>query len=399
MAKEETQKDKFSIISTALDKKFIYSEKVAQILSLAFEGNKNCLLWGDGGHAKSYMTNEAVDALGMTEDCFVQSFGEGMDESRLWGGIHYGKLESENLDERAIEYHAERSFLNKRVAVFEELFDAPSMVLLALKDTLTAKCLRNGSQQFPMKTECIIALTNHDPVKISQMGAAEHALVERFPLQHKVEWSKYNGDAYTLLFEKVKPDIDDELRGRLAFMIERAINEGSTISPRSAIHAIETLIVAQQQGLDERAMYQSLAFVPGFEPILDTIDEEIKEAEERRRALDSLTKVEKLITKEIKQLESTDDAALCIRIRNKIANVRDDLSKLPIPDNLIEQRDKLMNNLKETMDAATERSYAVAGMDEDGDVALTTPADKSQGEEHEPEESESTSDSTDETPF
>lgn len=364
-------------IKTALGKKFIHSDKVSQILSLAFAGNKNCLLWGPAGHAKSMMTEEAVNALGLSQDCFVQSFGEGMDESRLWGGIHYGKLEAENVEDRAIEYHAERSFLNYKVAVFEELFDAPSIVLLALKDTLTAKCLRNGAQQFPMKTQCIIALTNHDPLEISKMGAAEHALVERFPLQLKVEWEQYDGDAYTELFKKVKGNVNKELRGRLAFIIERAISEGSVISPRSAIHAIETLLIAKKQGLSEREMYHSLAYVPGFEPILDSIDKEIKEAEERRRALENLDKVTQLITKEVNILSGTKDATLCIKIRNKLSNVRDDLSQLRVPDNLIEQRDKLMDALREVMERATERSYAVAGVDDDDDVpALAAPKEE-----------------------
>jgi MoxR-like ATPase len=139
-----------------LDKCFVFVEDVSRILALAFQGKKNVIIFGPGGHAKSEMVTEALRGLGWENDSFTQFFGEGMDEARLFGGLNFRKLEEDKI----LEYYPERSFLNHRIAVFEELFDAPASVLLALKDTLTAGELRNGAQRFPMRTETIIVLTN-----------------------------------------------------------------------------------------------------------------------------------------------------------------------------------------------------------------------------------------------
>ena len=184
---------KYSQVCDILQEKFIYSEKPAQVLSLALESRKNCILFGDAGHGKSEMVAAAIDGLALSNDCFVQSFGEGMDEVRLWGGLDFRALE----DEKVLHFAPHRSFLNRRIAVFEELFDAPAIVLQSLKDTLTARELRNGEQRFKMKTQTIIALTNRHPSEISELGAAAHALVERFPLQYEVKWESYTCLLYT----------------------------------------------------------------------------------------------------------------------------------------------------------------------------------------------------------
>ena len=349
-------------IKSVLDKSFIETDKVARILSLSLSGQKNCLLWGEGGHAKSTMVSCAVEGLQLSDDCFIQSFGEGMDESRLFGGLNYEKLETDKV----LEYHVERSFLNSKVAIFEELFDAPPVVLLALKDTLTAKELRNGAQRCEMKTECIIALTNRNPAEISDMGAAAHALVERFPLQLNVKWETYNGDAFISLFLKVKPNVDNKLRGRLALLIDRAISQGAVISPRTAIHALDTLVNAKQQGMNERDCFQTLAFIPGFESILEDIDTEIREAEERHAAIEALDEVRKLIQKEEGFIPYSKNADHCLRIRHKLEQARDELSELRVPDNLVESREKLRDELSRVMELAMSHSLTITKESENG---------------------------------
>jgi hypothetical protein len=163
-------------IKEILDREFIFTDEVARMLELGFGASKNLIIFGPGGHAKSEMIKAVIHGLGLEAETFFQFFGEGMDESKLFGGLDFKKLETEKV----LEYHPERSFLNSRIAVFEELFDAPASVLLALKDTLTARELRNGAQRFAMKTEVIICLTNKQPQEISELGPAAHALIERF---------------------------------------------------------------------------------------------------------------------------------------------------------------------------------------------------------------------------
>ena len=178
-------------IKQILDEKFIFTVEIARMLELGFNARKNLIIFGPGGHAKSEMIQAVIDGQGLAEETFFQFFGEGMDESRLFGGLNFRKLEEDKI----LEYFPEKSFLNSKVAVFEELFDAPASVLLALKDTLTARELRNGSQRFKMRTELIICLTNKMPSEISELGPAAHALVERFPLQYNLQWKDYSANS------------------------------------------------------------------------------------------------------------------------------------------------------------------------------------------------------------
>src|SRR3989344_7001698 len=171
-------------IRDRLGREYILHEEIARLLALAFDSGKNVLLWGLGGHGKSEMVAAALACVATDAEIFVQSFGEGMDEATLWGGLDFAALERD----KKLIYHPENSFLNRPYAVFEEMFDAPASVLLALKDTLTARKLRKGSQVFPMKTNVIIAITNKNPQDLSDLGPAAAALVERFPLQLKVDW-------------------------------------------------------------------------------------------------------------------------------------------------------------------------------------------------------------------
>jgi MoxR-like ATPase len=133
--KEKKVKNVYERILSRLSERFVRSEEIARILALAVESGKNILLWGPGGHGKSEMVTAALSVVTNEDNVFVQSFGEGMDEATLWGGLDFRALE----EEKVLRYFPENSFLAKDIAVFEELFDAPATVLLALKDTLTAR--------------------------------------------------------------------------------------------------------------------------------------------------------------------------------------------------------------------------------------------------------------------
>ena len=98
-----------------LDANFVFADEIARILALAISGRKNVIVYGPSRHAKSAMVHAAMPGLGLVDDCFVQFFGEGMDESRLFGGLDFGKLD----EDKVLEYFPERSFLNRRIAVFE----------------------------------------------------------------------------------------------------------------------------------------------------------------------------------------------------------------------------------------------------------------------------------------
>ncbi|MBI4088895.1 AAA family ATPase [Candidatus Kaiserbacteria bacterium] len=331
-------------VRAALDAKFVFADEPARILSLALAGQKNVIIYGPGGHGKSAMVSEVVHALGLEGDTFFQFFGEGMDESRLYGGLNFKKLE----DEKVLEYYPEKSFLNSRVAVFEELFDAPASVLLALKDTLTARCLRNGSQVFPMKTELVICLTNKEPSEISELGAAAHALVERFPLQMDLRWKDYSAKSYLSMFEKVaqaKPGpVLNGFRGILAEIIAKASAEGNFVSPRTAVHAYEVCqTAAVLRGADHVGQEDltDLRFVPGLEGLAETIQADLAAAMERAEAEKAFAACEVEFTSQEKEFGEANTPIRALQSQKKFMALGDKLDSLKCPDGLTDRRKKL----------------------------------------------------------
>lgn len=343
---------KFNAIVDILQEKFIFSEQPARLLTLALESKKNCILFGDAGHGKSEMVQTAIDCLELSNDCFVQSFGEGMDEARLWGGLDFRALE----EEKVFRFAPHQSFLNYRIAVFEELFDAPAIVLQSLKDTLTARELRNGEQRFKMKTQTIIALTNRHPSEISELGAAAHALVERFPLQHEVKWESYTGANFRALFKKVKPDIPSEIRENLADMIGEVHENGGFISPRSAIHAIE-VVAAGAPGFEVN--YDALAFIPGFEEVLEGLQSKIEAMHARREAEAWIVEIKESSETLIAKVERENSPIKLLQLTKKLNEQDGLLEELSVPDNMVQERDTLRKTIQGAAKAAQHKALEV----------------------------------------
>jgi hypothetical protein len=346
-------------VRAALDSKFVFADEPARILSLALAGQKNVIIYGPGGHGKSAMVQEIVHALGLEGDTFFQFFGEGMDESRLYGGLNFKKLE----DEKVLEYYPEKSFLNSRVAVFEELFDAPASVLLALKDTLTAKCLRNGSQVFKMKTELVICLTNKEPAEISELGPAAHALVERFPLQMDLRWKDYSAKSYLQMFQKVaaskKGPVLNGFSGILAEIIAKASSEGNFVSPRTAVHAYEICQTsALLRGADHVGQEDltDLRFVPGLEGLAETIQADLAAAMERAEAEKAFATCESEFTSLEQDLGTAATPIRALQSQKKFMTLGDRLDQLKCPDGLTDRRKKLRQLVTGKVSEAQQRA-------------------------------------------
>ncbi len=340
----ETSTTLYQRIRGILDANFVFADEVARILALAIGGRKNVIIYGPGGHAKSAMISEVIRGLGLVEDCFVQFFGEGMDESRLFGGLNFRKLE----DEKILEYFPERSFLARRVAVFEELFDAPASVLLALKDTLTAKEMRNGSQRFPMRTETIVVLTNREPGEISELGPAAHALVERFPLQLDLRWAEYSSKAYLAMFEKIAsrstgPAMNG-FKAILAEILAKATAKGNFVSPRTAVHALEVCqTAAALRGANEVGQQDltDLRFVPGLEGLASTIEADLKAAMERAEAERQFRALEERYSSLEQELGSAETPIRALQACKRLQGLENELGSFRCPDALTERRNNL----------------------------------------------------------
>lgn len=331
-------------IRAILDANFVFADEVARILALALGGGKNVIIFGPGGHAKSAMISEVVRGLGLVEDCFTQFFGEGMDEARLYGGLDFGKLEAEKV----LEYFPERAFLNYRIAVFEELFDAPASVLLALKDTLTAKELRNGSQKFPMRTEVVIVLTNREPGEISELGAAAHALTERFPLQLDLRWADYSAKSYLSMFEKVaqksKGPVMNGFKAILAEILAKASAEGNFVSPRTAVHAFEVCqTAAALRGANHVGQEDltDLRFLPGLEGLASSIEADLKAAMERAEAEKAFAALEGRYTSIETELGQAETPIRALQACKRLSILENELGSFRCPDVLTERRNTL----------------------------------------------------------
>lgn len=346
----------FQKILAILDASFIKIEEIARVLSLAFTGKKNLIVFGPGGHGKSEMVQSVIDGLDLSEETFVQFFGEGMDESRLFGGLNFRKLE----EEKVLEYYPEKSFLNSKVVIFEELFDAPASVLLALKDVLTARELRNGAQRFKMRTELIICLTNKEPGEISELGPAAHALIERFPLQLNLKWEDYSSKSYLSLFEKVAGRIGGPVlngfKAVLAEILAKATAEGNFVSPRTAVHAFEicqtaTVIRGGQQV--EKQDLTDLRFLPGLEGLAETIQKDLDAAMERADAERRLVSAEQKLSALLVEFDQAGNSLIkLLQVAKRLEVFQDEASRLKVTDGLSERRKMLRNSASEKVASA-----------------------------------------------
>lgn len=337
-------------IAKALDEKFVFVEDVKAILALAFVGSKNAILFGPGGHAKSQMLDTIVSALGAKDETFVQFFGEGMDEAKLFGGLNFEKLEKEHV----LEYYPERSFLNCRIAVFEELFDAPANVLLALKDVLTSKALRNGAQRFQMKTEVIICLTNKEPAEIADLGPAAAALIERFPLQLNVKWDSYDKAAYQELFEKTCKNMDgpkmQAFQGILAEVLANATATGNFVSPRTAVHAFQvcqTAAIVAGRAEVEKEDLVNLRFLPGLKDLADSLRADIEAAMAREQGQKALAEYKAEYEALYAEMEAEHRPIQLMQNSKRASALLDRLSALKVPDGLVSERKDLREKISE----------------------------------------------------
>lgn len=71
-------------ISDILDRQFVKTEDVCEILSLALTGQMNAIIYGPPGHGKSEMVTAALEGLGLSKETFVQGFHIDLDTSKLF---------------------------------------------------------------------------------------------------------------------------------------------------------------------------------------------------------------------------------------------------------------------------------------------------------------------------
>jgi hypothetical protein len=262
MKKVNTKKAaKIEIIKDSITEKFVFMDKTVSILNVGFQTGKNVVLFGSGGHGKSELTLEFFAQKEISP--YVITMGTGMTTDRLFGGLDIPTFEKTGK----IEYLVENSFMNHEYVIFEEMFDAPDFILEQLKDILSSKTFRNGTQVFPIKTKFIVCCTNRTRDEFSKNMSLK-ALMERFPLELNVIWDNYTEISYNKLLESKFGE--GEVDPIIPFLLQEYTKNGITISPRVAVNAYE---VYQQCGPE------SLTFIAEFSKKPALIKEAIKKFE------------------------------------------------------------------------------------------------------------------------
>lgn len=353
-------------IGKTINGRYVHAEDIAEILSLGLVGKFNVILFGPGGHAKSELAEE-VASLVQGADHGTIMFGEGMTEDKLWGGINLNKLN--DVDDKRIEYYLERSFLNWHIAVFEELFDAPVNVLLALKYALTARAYKSGWQQFPMKTFSVIAATNREPYEVSTMSPSAHALIERF-LQFRVAWDSYSTEDFTNLFSTVenrnakvpidldtlteyqnlveKVSIPNTVKETLSDLLGKAASSGITISPRTAVlclRLVRTAAAIKSRSVAEPHDIVSIKFVPGCDQLTGSLSQELRDSIDRANSLTIMDKYRDTFFQLKEEVRVCPKSPIrLLQVAKRIENVWNELSRERFPDSMQPQRSSLIEN-------------------------------------------------------
>lgn len=229
-AKQEESKTKSGVRSMKATDDFVYMENAKRGLNLAIMAEENIVLYGPGGFGKS----ELVEAFFREKAIvpYVKTMGSGTTTDSLFGGIDIKEFNASGK----IEYLVQNSWMNHEFVVFEELLDAPDYILEQLKDILTSKIFRNGTQQFPIKTKLIVCCTNKERGDFATNDSLK-ALMERFPLEHNVRWENYNKTTYGFMFKHVM----GKDYPQLTYLLETLSAGGTIVSPRTAIKAAKIL--------------------------------------------------------------------------------------------------------------------------------------------------------------
>jgi hypothetical protein len=322
---------KFQEVKSQISSRFAYSEDVAEMLYTAMQCGEHCVMFGPGGHGKSEMSIEFFNALGI--EPFVQALGPGTTTEQLLGGMDMQLFNTTGK----IEYLVEHSFMNHEYVVFEEAFDAPVYVLTTLKDILTSKCLRNGSQVFPIKTKMIVINTNHSRTQIAD-DLSIKALMERFPLELEVKWQAYHEGNYMSMFNLLfGSSTEVKNYNTVAKLCGTLYSEGITISPRTAVKMAKIYSTVGAAGLKYIAEVPASAYDE-----LATLEDAAKQDQISKELLDGYnTQITELY---YKTEANITDHTQCLKASKSFARIRKALDKITVTESYFEEKQHLMDS-------------------------------------------------------
>ena len=346
-------------VKSALDKDFVKTDDMAEMLGLAFQHNKNCMIYGPPGYGKSEMVMSVIRSFGLEEQTFVKMLSVDIDTAELLGGLDIKRFRESNQ----VWYNCDDSFMSYPVVVFEEFADCPPSTLAMLKDILTAKKFRNGSQQYALKTQVVIAITNHKPEEIADLGDWAKAILDRFPFRGEIYWDTHTKGDYLELFDKIKPDAAPDVTNQIAELSEQSSAKGAPISPRVARNAIETCDswykeVSDSVAHDNLEYLSPLKWIPEYAAVVDEMKRHVEELRQRERAQAEMKMHEKALREARSRFgKVVKDGSKTVAERSKemdgikqlVQVLMTAMGGLSIPDDLVQDRDKMINKMTELM--------------------------------------------------
>ena len=250
-------------------KHMIHSKDLATILAYAWNSGNNVMLTGPGGYGKSTafkLFSKFLIDKGIIRSYYINSFNEATNVDKLFEGINFKVLNETGFQ----HFNAEQSFLNYRIACFDEFLDARIQALSALKDTLAAKALRNGSQVEPMFTRMIVGLTNQKWEDVV-VNDSTKALVERFPLSYTVVWPSHTLEDYKAQLELLcdrNPQYSRDYIEFIATLMVEVINS----TKRSAMPIIPSARMCEKAfELVQTTPLDSVRFMEGYAKPYETV--------------------------------------------------------------------------------------------------------------------------------
>lgn len=232
--------------SKKMIKGFIKSELVHEVLEAGRLTKQNVVLYGPGGYGKSEMSLAYLKEHYRDKDVSVKALSVGTTVDDLLDGINIKTLK----DTGEIIYNVDKSIFASKVLILEEAFDAPVRVLEGLKDILTSGKIRNGSQQWDIKTEFIVVCTNRSKDELIT-DASSRALMERFPLSLHVTWNTHTLSDYKELCRTVFNRENPDFTAIMSYIIESISEDESKLppSPRTAVRMFKVLDLFGKEGL------------------------------------------------------------------------------------------------------------------------------------------------------
>ena len=344
-------------VKACLDRKFVKTDRMSEILGLALEHEMNVMLYGPPGYGKSEMAKEVLDYFGLLPDTYIKTLSVETGVDELLGGINILLYRDKGI----VRYNCDDSFMASEIVVLEEFADCPPATLAVLKDILTAKMFRNGNQQYELKTKIVIGITNHQPESVTELGDWAKAIIERFPIRGEIYWDSHKKADYLELFKKVMPEADEPVMNQLADLSEQSGIKGGYISPRVARKAIE-ICDAWYKEIDDEVARNNLEYLsplnllPEYAPIVSDMKQRIEENRKREQAESDMKMLDKSLRgtrtkfKKVSEDTSLSSAQRTLEIetvKNLLTTLMASVDKMTVPDNMVEARNKFRNKISE----------------------------------------------------